>query len=72
MRSDITIISNQYYLEMPRKVKVSNIEEEKVEDVEAYVNVEPLEYGEVVKELKAEEQVEVDCPEDFITPPPGY
>ena len=33
----------------PRKVKVSDIEEEKVEDVEPDANVEPLEYAEVVK-----------------------
>ena len=56
----------------PRKVKVSDVEEEKAEDIEADVNVEPLEYAEVVKDLKAEENVEVDCPVEFIIPPAGY
>ena len=53
----------------PRKVKESDIAEEKVEQD---AHVEPLEYGEVVKDLKAERNVEVDCPDDFIIPPPGY
>ena len=56
---------------MPRKVKVTNIEQDREEPV-ADATAEPEEYGQVVKDLKAEDSGEIEGLEDFVIPPAGY
>ena len=57
---------------MPRKVKVTNIEQDREEPVEVDATAEPEEYGQVVKDLKAEDSGEIEGLEDFVIPPAGY